>query len=80
MVAGMLIPESKVESRLKALALGRGLKALLVADQKKIDQQLRDEGYPEHEINCLRHSNRIRTMENMGLGISQRCCVGFPGC
>ena len=80
MVAGMLIPESKVEGRLKALAQARNLKKQLLQDQEEENRRLKDKGFSPEDIACLRHANRIRTMEAMGLGVSQRCRIGFPGC
>lgn len=79
-VAGLLVREDQVENRLKALARGRNLKKQLLQDQKDEDRRLKDEGLSPEEIACLRHANRIRTMETMGLGTSQRCRIGFPGC
>ena len=72
MVAGLLVREDQVSGRLRALAHGRLLKEQLANDQKEQDKRLADEGFSPVEINCLRHSNRIRTMESMGLGTSAR--------
>ena len=79
MISGMLVPESKVEGRLRALAHGRNLKAQLAEDQKKADKRLADEGFSPEDIACLRHANRIKTMEAMGLGKSTRIKrITFP--
>lgn len=72
MVAGMLVREDQVEGRLKSLAQGRHLKNLLANDQLEEDKRLADEGYSPSEIACLRHSNRIARMTDMGLGTSTR--------
>lgn len=78
MISGMLVPESKVEGRLRALAHGRNLKAQLAEDQKKADKRLADDGFSPEDIACLRHANRIKTLENMGFGQSRRANVYFP--
>ncbi|MBR6356213.1 MAG: hypothetical protein IKR92_05105 [Alphaproteobacteria bacterium] len=79
MISGMLVPESKVEGRLRALAHGRNLKAQLAEDQKKADKRLADDGFSPEDIACLRHANRIKTMEAMGLGKSTRIKrITFP--
>lgn len=72
MVAGLLVREDQVEGRRRALAYGRFLKEQLADDQRREDKRLADMGYSPDEITCLRHSNRIRTLENMGLGTSAR--------
>ena len=72
MVAGMLVRENQVEGRLKALAHGRALKEQLEEDQLEEDKRLADQGYTPSEIACLRHSNRIARMTDMGLGMSTR--------
>ena len=77
-VAGLLVREDQVQGRLQALARGRNLKAQLAADQKEEERRLADKGYSPSEITCLRHSNRIRTLENMGFGTITRCRIGQP--
>ena len=78
--AGIQVPESKVEGRLRALAHGRELKSILKADQAEEDKQLKEKGYTMPEIACLRHSNRISRLENAGFGTSTRCRIGSPKC
>ena len=79
MISGMLVPESKVQGRLQALARGRALKEQLAEDQKKADKRLADDGFSPEDIACLRHANRIKTMEAMGLGKSTRIKrITFP--
>ena len=77
-IGNMLVPESKVEGRLKALAKGREIKAQLEADQAKEDQKLAEEGYSQTDINCLRHANRIARLEAQGHGTIKRCRIGSP--
>ena len=72
MCFGMLIPESRVEGRLKALAFGSNLKNILKKDQAEEERQMADKGYSPQEIACLRHANRIKAMEHMGLGTPSR--------
>ena len=72
LISGLLVREDQVAGRLRALAHGRALKAMLAADQKEEEKQLADKGFSPEEIACLRHSNRIKTMESMGLGTSAR--------
>lgn len=77
-INGMLIPESKVAGRLKALAKGRELKSMLAEDQAKEDKELADKGYSPSDIACLRHANRIKQMEAQGYGTISRCRIGSP--
>lgn len=53
-VAGMMIPESKVEGRMKALANGRRIKsekdAALAATRNEEKRKLREDGWTEDEI------------------------------
>lgn len=73
-VAGIQVREDQVQGRLQALARGRNLKAQLAADQKEEEKRMADKGYSPSEISCLRHANRIKTLENMGFGTITRCC------
>ena len=78
-VAGVQVRADQVEGRLKALAHGRKLKEQLHSDEAEEDKQLADQGYSPSEIACLRHANRVRTMENMCLGTSARVRrITFP--
>ena len=75
-VAGVQVREDQVQGRLQALARGHNLKAQLAADQKEEERKLADKGYSPSEIFCLRHANRIKTLENMGFGTITRCYRG----
>ena len=83
-VAGMQIPENKVEGRIKALQQAQERKALhntieAMRMQEETEQLLK-QGYTMPEINCLRHANRISRLENAGFGTSTRCRIGCPKC
>lgn len=81
-VAGVQVPEDKVEGRLRALQVARERKALYNAIEAKRQAEETEDmlkrGYTMAEINCLRHANRIRHMEAIGLGITTRCRIGQP--
>ena len=83
-VAGIQVPESKVEGRLRALAQAQERKALHNAIEAKRMQEETEEllkkGYSMTEITCLRHANRIKQMEAQGFGTSSRCRIGSPKC
>ena len=72
LVSGVAVPVSKYEGRMKALVLGRRLKALLAEDEAKEIEELKKKDCNPSEIRTLRHKNRIEVMENMGLGQIKR--------
>ena len=83
-VAGIQVPENKVEGRLRALAQAQERKALHNAiENKRMHEETEEmlkQGYTMPEINCLRHANRISRLENAGFGTSTRCRIGSPKC
>ena len=75
-VAGMLLPESKVEGRLASLKATREEKKSIqeqeAARRAEETEELRAAGWSTADINSYFLTQKLNTMENMGLGISKR--------
>lgn len=75
-VAGMQVPESKVQARLEALARGRRIhQEFLEAQAEARAEETRDlleKGYTQVEINNLFRQRHIEDLEARGFGVSKR--------
>ena len=75
-IAGMQVPEDKVQGRLNALRQARERKEAYMAEEaRQMDEEEKEmlkKGYTKTEITCLRHANRISRLEAMGYGVSRR--------
>lgn len=75
-IAGMQVPEDKVQGRLNALRQARERKEFYMAEEARQmaeeEKEMLKKGYTKTEITCLRHANRISKLEAMGYGVSHR--------
>lgn len=75
-VAGMMVPQEKVQARLAALARGRRIHQELIEAQAEAraeeTEKLLECGYTQVEINNLFSARRIQDLESRGFGISKR--------
>ena len=76
-VAGMMVPEDKVEARLQALARGRQIHEDMVAAKEayraREAEELKKKGYTTVEINNYFRREELEDKIYRGFGVSRRC-------
>ena len=75
-VAGLFVPESKVQARLDALAHGRKIHEEMLQVQRELraeeTRDLLEKGYSQVEINNLMRQRHLEDFEARGFGVSKR--------